>query len=759
MHTNKLVYVLEHFPRMEMLSGIGLIPRSEEKEQKEKDLREVSALLSSLQKKHDQLFLPKYKKMSVLDAVNFQSLLRINTATLRKMRIILSNLGYDILPSEPTIRRERLTRLGQTQAAGFIGKKMSLELVGKDNGVGMVPVLMAKNLADYISTVVTDLIVAKRLFIGGGEKVSLLISGDKGGGSMKLNFEVVGIENSCVFDCHMFCIFEGRDSMVNLSETMAVYRDVFSGLVSGNILVGGHQANVFLGGDFAFLDAALGHQGSAATFFCNKDHHTLSHIRNHQGRPHTPESCPTTYRTLEEYNENFNANVAWDIKGSNDLAKTGKEHLSVIGRVVFPISGLNFVVPGPLHIKLGITLKLFEMLLAYCSSLDQGVPFTVPDSTEPQGEWEKASEDLIEKENKVRTLAENFIDLTNLQDRFSAFLSGDTPQLNFIAANSANISKRSKKKPNACMSPACILTCFDDFDLWIQCSTCERWVHALCETLNQNESAVFQLNSDLLFECLACKGIGSQDLVNFVAGKISDLNKAMPELEDQIRSLNLLCERYKQENAQAVGVRQGQLLSKLDELKVVRQAYHGNVFVGNHCKIVLSRYHILCDVISDQPDMHKKFSEVFKVFSEAQSLMSKKRILCDREIRELRDCCTSFGTLFPVYFPEVNLTRKMHELIFHVPRFVEEHKTIGLFSEEDGESLHNVVNQELRSVACLRNSIDKFKNVVEKIEIRSKADSTLVEPKCRKCKICANESRKSFLRAGMCPYAHLHEHP
>ena len=38
--------------------------------------------------------------------------------------------------------------------------------------------------------------------------------------------------------------------------------------------------------------------------------------------------------------------------------------------------------------------------------------------------------------------------------------------------------------------------------------------------------------------------------------------------------------------------------------------------------------------------------------------------------------------IFPVYFPDVPLTRKIHELAFDVPRFVKEHKTVGLFSEE-----------------------------------------------------------------------------
>ena len=45
-----------------------------------------------------------------------------------------------------------------------------------------------------------------------------------------------------------------------------------------------------------------------------------------------------------------------------------------------------------------------------------------------------------------------------------------------------------------------------------------------------------------------------------------------------------------------------------------------------------------------------------------------------------------------MYFPREALTRKIHELVFDIPCFVEEHETVGLFSEEEGESLHHEIN-------------------------------------------------------------------
>ena len=45
--------------------------------------------------------------------------------------------------------------------------------------------------------------------------------------------------------------------------------------------------------------------------------------------------------------------------------------------------------------------------------------------------------------------------------------------------------------------------------------------------------------------------------------------------------------------------------------------------------------------------------------------------------------CYKFGALFPVYFPRVALTRKIHELVFDVSCFVVEHEVVGLFSQEE----------------------------------------------------------------------------
>ena len=55
-------------------------------------------------------------------------------------------------------------------------------------------------------------------------------------------------------------------------------------------------------------------------------------------------------------------------------------------------------------------------------------------------------------------------------------------------------------------------------------------------------------------------------------------------------------------------------------MNVERQAYHGNVFVGNHCVIVLNPYLELTNIISDHPK-YADFNAVLGVFHEGVKYM------------------------------------------------------------------------------------------------------------------------------------------
>ena len=175
-------------------------------------------------------------------------------------------------------------------------------------------------------------------------------------------------------------------------------------------------------------------------------------------------------------------------------------------------------------------------------------------------------------------------------------------------------------------------------------------------------------------------------------------------------------------------------MSILDQIGKNRQAYHGNVFVGNHCKVILAKdknqvfnFVKLCSFLTDEVTKDN-FVELFRIYSEACSLMARRHLLSENEKVTLKSLCYNFGALFPVYFRKNTLTRKIRELVFHVPRFVDEHWTVGLFSEKEGECLHHLINLEAVQLSCFRNDSERLRLIVERHEQRAQADRCLLTP-------------------------------
>nr|XP_047135613.1 uncharacterized protein LOC124812718 [Hydra vulgaris] len=145
------------------------------------------------------------KQLSVSDAVELHSQLRMPTAEFLRLRRILCNFGARILPSEPKIRQEQEM---QTMHVNKIYPSANEAL----------SVLMVKNLTTYIEEVFNNLYVRDHLNsdVGFGEEVWLLFASDKGGKYMKFYFEVVNSKSSgSVYDVHLFCMYQGSDCRKN----------------------------------------------------------------------------------------------------------------------------------------------------------------------------------------------------------------------------------------------------------------------------------------------------------------------------------------------------------------------------------------------------------------------------------------------------------------------------------------------------------------------------------------------------------------
>ena len=255
-----------------------------------------------------------------------------------------------------------------------------------------------------------------------------------------------------------------------------------------------------------------------------------------------------------------------------------------------------------------------------------------------------------------------YIDLINFGERLHG------TDLNIIAQQS-DYSVKKRTPQESCGSVHCVISEYDSNVDWVKCDTCMRWFHLLCEGYATSE--VLQVKTLATYSCLVCsKSVSNLDsLKKYNLSRLESLREKQTAAEQEFFLLRDECFDLKKQVDAMVGPLEKQLLKVLDDIKVNRQAYHGNVFVGNHCKIILKIFSQLCDVISKpEPETCKKMKEVFGAFSGAHHFMTLKKLLTDEEINYLCHFCEDFGSVYPKAFPESPcLTRKMHELIFHVP--------------------------------------------------------------------------------------------
>ena len=134
------------------------------------------------------------------------------------------------------------------------------------------------------------------------------------------------------------------------------------------------------------------------------------------------------------------------------------------------------------------------------------------------------------------------------------------------------------------------------------------------------------------YECLRCQRFSVQEVFQYLEHQIEHLQSEKHYLELEVLALSDICKKYRQGQENSMGESEEQLLKILDEIGVKRQAYHGNVFISNHCKVILAKdknqvynFEKLCSVLSDRLE-REHFIEVFRLYSEAHSLMAKKHL-------------------------------------------------------------------------------------------------------------------------------------
>ena len=119
--------------------------------------------------------------MTVVQAVDTKGLLRFSTSGFRRLRIIFSNIGLKIFPSESKMRLYESPALTHLQQVDLAVDKLLLESAGSSitREIKAVHVLKASDLHSYICSVFTVLKNLTSYFHEDPEhEVNVLIGGD-----------------------------------------------------------------------------------------------------------------------------------------------------------------------------------------------------------------------------------------------------------------------------------------------------------------------------------------------------------------------------------------------------------------------------------------------------------------------------------------------------------------------------------------------------------------------------------------------------
>ena len=117
-------------------------------------------------------------------------------------------------------------------------------------------------------------------------------------------------------------------------------------------------------------------------------------------------------------------------------------------------------------------------------------------------------------------------------------------------------------------------------------------------------------------------------------------------------------------------------METLDKIEVVGEASHENVFIGNHCKSIVSNSEKLCSLVLDEPAFHDHISESFGIYSEHHLIVLSKRFFAKAETLSVKELWTGLGKLTK-HFPNETVTRWRNSC-FDVLRFFGKAQNIGI---------------------------------------------------------------------------------
>ena len=98
-------------------------------------------------------------------------------------------------------------------------------------------------------------------------------------------------------------------------------------------------------------------------------------------------------------------------------------------------------------------------------------------------------------------------------------------------------------------------------------------------------------------------------------------------------------------------------------------------------------------------------------------LLKAKHPLSGEELDILESSCLEIGTLYPKVFGGT-VTPKVHDMVFHLPRFARHQGTVGGLQEDSLEAKHAIGNSLKRCLACVKSEEERLRLMLQLDEVQ-----------------------------------------
>ena len=606
----------------------------------------------------------------------------------RQARTAFKNtLGYSPLASQKKVESHReMVMVTKKEDWDFQKMKIYQNKMGKNKGLATeTPVLQVNNLESYI--VKHALNEASELDLSSKE-LPICIDADAGGGRFLAVFCFLNRFDKDV-KLHPWLLFKGSDSRKNMEMTIGKSSEQIRNLEGKEVTINGEIVKIKMYAlfDLCALNCLVGKQNHSSTFPCAWTSVSKDHLQNHSGNEHIPSKCQDIkFLSMEEYERNLTHHLVGE--GGKSSAKAGKTSGSVTGTNLVPLENILRYLPPLMHLVMGLANDIIKELVKDVVKFDGAES----GNQEVDEDKKQVQENLLEMYSEVEDLEAQLSNVSlakmvimNDLKRIPLLKNGLLKEADEVSReNYTRQNKQRENKRQSCDAISCLLFTIDVENDWDQMFTCKNLckIHLRCE-------GIAQINEDEElpegYECGQCekKKPNHQWIKEALITKNEEFTQKQLSINLQITSVKAEIDHNEHIEETVSGPRQRKLKAAMKKLGDVAR-YHGGDLQGKQVQTLLddarNETFEIIDCVKDQKVLHDKYSAALTCLANvSDALKTEGDDFDETDIEMVTEICQSWGKMWPIQFPEKNITPKGHILSFVLPKTVAEHKTFFRF--------------------------------------------------------------------------------